>query len=123
NRWVAFALVTVAFGLMHSSNPEMHEGFWQVMPAYLMMSALFGWITLRDQGLELALGLHLGNNLLVALVMSTSDGALNTPSLFKTTVGDLMQVLPPLLAVMSLLSLLIIWWRYWKVRSIETGQA
>ena len=114
NRWVAFGLVTLAFALVHSSNPEMRSGIWRVMPAYVMMSALFGFVTLRDGGLELAIGLHLGNNLLAALIMSTSDGALTTPALFKTSVSDLVAVLPPLLVVLSALSLVIIWWRYWR---------
>lgn len=119
NRWIAFGVVTLAFGLVHGSNPEMQAGFWKVMPAYLMMSALFGWVTLKDGGLELALGLHMGNNLLVALVMSTADGALNTPSIYKTTVGALMEILPALLVVMSLISLAMIWWRYWRPSSVK----
>lgn len=72
------------FGLLHSYNPEVGAyGFLFTLPIYIGFGLILGWITLRTAGLEMALGLHLANNLYGTIFVSASVSALGGPSLFK----------------------------------------
>lgn len=80
---LGWVLPAVAFGLLHSFNPEVGlYGFWLTMPLYIGLGLLLGWVTLRTQGLEMALGLHLANNLYASLAVTMTGSALATPALF-----------------------------------------
>lgn len=79
--WAALLLPNVLFGLLHGANPEVGAyGFGWMMANYIGMGLLLGWITLRSQGLELALGLHAANNL-YSLLVTFPGSALKTPAL------------------------------------------
>ena len=83
-RWVALLLTGFAFGLLHGSNPEVDRfGFWVAMPQYILMGLLLGLVAIWDDGLELALGLHLANNIISSLVVTHDASALQTHALFK----------------------------------------
>jgi membrane protease YdiL (CAAX protease family) len=85
-RWVALALSSLLFGFMHGSNPEIERfGFWTAMPQYVLMGLILGYVTIKDDGIELALGLHLANNLLAALLVTHESSALQTHALFVDT--------------------------------------
>lgn len=103
-------ITTLAFAALHLSNPEFQTGFAKVAPIYLLLSLFFGLLAVLDNGLELPIGAHLGNNLFTALILSTSDGAMNTPSLYQTHVSDIVSNLWTLLlagpVVMGILHLL-----------------
>ncbi|MDR1415224.1 MAG: CPBP family intramembrane metalloprotease [Odoribacteraceae bacterium] len=82
-RWIPLALTSLIFGLLHGLNPEVVKfGFWTMMPKYVLMGLLLGYVTIKDGGLELALGLHFINNLLSALLVTHESSALQTPALF-----------------------------------------
>ena len=54
---------SVIFGLMHSMNPEVQEYGWSTMMTYYVGIAIFlGVLTLLDNGLELAIGIHTATN-------------------------------------------------------------
>ncbi len=78
-------ILTVVSGLLfaiaHFSNPEMSRGAFWIGSTYLLMGCFLSWITLRDQRLELALGVHAANNLFVVLIVNTQDSILPTPAL------------------------------------------
>lgn len=82
-RWAAFLLTGIGFGLMHSANPETGMGFWLVMPQYIIMGLILSYITIKDDGLELALGLHIANNVLAAVTVTSSSSALQTHAIFR----------------------------------------
>ena len=68
SRWWALIIPSVLFALMHIANPEVKEyGFWLSMPQYLIMGLMLGLISILDDGIELALGIHFINNGLTAL--------------------------------------------------------
>ncbi len=69
------------FALPHIFNPEVSVSFWPVMGSYFLTGAFTAWITLRDGGLELALGMHAANNL-YALIANYPNSAINIPSIF-----------------------------------------
>lgn len=73
-RWAALLVTSLAFGLMHGANPEIDTfGFWTAMPQYIIIGLIMGYIAIKDDGLELAFGMHFVNNLLSTLVVS-ADG-------------------------------------------------
>lgn len=84
NRIGALVAVTLMFWLMHSSNPEFSSGGGLGALEYFLMSALLGLAAVLDEGLEVPCGIHAANNIFLALIISTSDGTLQTDALFET---------------------------------------
>lgn len=85
NRWFPLVFTSVIFGLFHSTNPEVAKLGYGVMFFYIGTGFLLGIMTLMDEGLELALGFHLGNNLMAALLITSDYSAIRTDALFKYT--------------------------------------
>jgi len=85
NRWFPLLFTSVMFGLLHSANPEVAEMGFGVMVFYIGTGLLLGIMTLMDEGMELALGFHFGNNLMVSLLLTSEFSALQTDALFKYT--------------------------------------
>jgi membrane protease YdiL (CAAX protease family) len=84
NRWLAILLPGLFFGLLHVANPEVKEfGFWLAMPQYIFFGLLFGLISVLDDGIELAIGMHTGNNLFLAICTTHASSALQTDALFE----------------------------------------
>ena len=83
NRWVPLVLTSVIFGLFHSANPEVTQMGYGVMIFYIGTGFLLGIMTLMDESIELALGFHLGNNLMAALLITSDFSALQTDAFFK----------------------------------------
>lgn len=83
NRWMPLLITSVLFGLLHSANPEVAEMGFGVMVFYIGTGLLLGIMTLMDDGMELALGFHLGNNLMAALLITSDFSALQTDAVFK----------------------------------------
>ncbi len=121
NKWVALIIVTILFAFAHIFNPEFKNNFFPVITAYLTFSLLFGLITLIDDGLELPMGIHAANNLFVAVILSASGGVFSTPSIFKTSTQYLIEVLPALLILMSIMTSLTLQYIYkWNFKSSST---
>lgn len=84
SRWWTLIIISLAFGLMHAANPEVKAfGFWISMPQYLLMGLILGVVTILDDGIELALGIHFVNNAFFAVFTTHSSSALQTDALFK----------------------------------------
>ncbi|MBC9797260.1 CPBP family intramembrane glutamic endopeptidase [Sinomicrobium weinanense] len=82
NRWFPLITTSVFFGLLHIFNPEVKELGYIIMVYYIGTGLLLGVMTLMDDGMELALGYHAGNNMLTALLVTADWTALQTDSLF-----------------------------------------
>lgn len=81
----ALVITSLLFGLLHSFNPEVKEyGFLATMPSYIGFGVIFGLMTLLDDGVELAIGLHTANNFFSAILVSSPHSALVTPAIFTT---------------------------------------
>jgi uncharacterized protein len=76
------------FMLPHFANPEVAVNFWAVMGFYFIFGAAMAIVTLRDNSLELAIGVHAGNNLFTALLVNFEGSALQTPAAFTATGFD-----------------------------------
>lgn len=83
NRWLPLTVTSILFGVFHSANPEVAEMGYGVMGFYIGTGLLLGIMTLMDDGLELALGFHLGNNLMAALLVTSDFSALQTDAVFR----------------------------------------
>ncbi|MEW6180480.1 MAG: CPBP family glutamic-type intramembrane protease [Chloroflexota bacterium] len=106
--WLPLIAPSLFFMLLHGANPEVGTyGLWFTMPFYLGIGLLLGWVTLRSEGLELALGLHAANNLYAALAVTFPSSAIPSPALFRIQNYDAAAGLI-VFAVMAVLYLLII---------------
>lgn len=105
--WLPLVLPSLFFALLHLPNPEVGAlGLVYAFPQYLGIGLLLGWITLRSQGLEMAFGLHLANNLYSGLVASITASALPTASLF--TIENLDPMLNSVLILIAAVAFLFI---------------
>lgn len=83
NKWFPLIVTSVIFGSLHFFNPEVDK-IGNVLMFYYIGTGLFlGIITLMDEGMELALGYHAGNNLVMALLVTSDWTAFQTYSIFK----------------------------------------
>lgn len=85
NRWFPLLTTSIMFGLLHSANPEVAEMGFGIMAFYIGTGLLLGIMTLMDDGIELALGFHFGNNLMAAILITSDFAALQTDAIFKYT--------------------------------------
>lgn len=91
SRRPAFLAVTssILFTLPHLFNPEVEAyGAWIMAANYFAMALFLATIALRDGRLELAIGAHTSNNLLLALGVNYADSVFETPSLFTANTLD-----------------------------------
>ncbi|WP_406683597.1 CPBP family intramembrane metalloprotease [Seonamhaeicola sp. MEBiC1930] len=107
NKWMPLLLTSVLFGLMHGANPEVAEMGYITMVFYIGTGLLLGIMTLMDNGLELALGFHFGNNFLAAILITTSWSALQTDAIFIYTeeeaTNTILEIVLPVLIVYPLI--------------------
>lgn len=83
-RWAAVVVTGVLFGLLHGANPEVEEfGVWIALPQYILMGLILGFVAVKDDGMELSLGLHVSNNILAAIMFTSDSSTLQTHALFK----------------------------------------
>lgn len=83
NRWAVLAITSVAFGLMHGANPEVDEyGYGIMMAQYISMGVILGLVTLLDDGIEIAMGIHAANNIFASVFITFKGSVLPTAALF-----------------------------------------
>ncbi len=97
NKWLPLLITGFGFGLLHAFNPEVHAyGFWLTMPQYIGLGLFFGLLVLLDEGLELALGIHILNNIFLSLFLTDDNSALQTSAVFHASTvnpaGDLIEM-------------------------------
>lgn len=85
NRWAPLAITSVVFGLVHVANPEVLKLGPVIMVSYIGVGFLLGLLTLMDEGMELSLGFHAGNNLITALLVTADWTAFQTDSILIYT--------------------------------------
>jgi len=121
NRWLPLIITSVLFGVMHIFNPEVKQLGYIIMVYYIGTGFFLGIITLMDEGLELALGFHAANNLFTALLVTTSWGVLQTPSILLNTTEPekiaLTEIFVPVFIVFPILLFILAKkykWSNWK---------
>jgi uncharacterized protein len=83
NGLIPVIITSLLFGMVHMTNPEAQAFGWLVMlPYYAAFGLFLGLITLLDEGLELALGIHCANNIISSLLVTSPNSVLKTDAIF-----------------------------------------
>ena len=89
---LVLSLVTgLLFALPHLPNPEMRalgDGFVPAFLTFVSIGVFLALVTIKDDGLELALGAHAANNVFAALTVNLREYP-DTPSVFVTSAAEL----------------------------------
>jgi hypothetical protein len=116
NKWVLAFLNGVLFFLPHAANPEMATNSLLVGLGYFVIGFFFALITLQDNGMEIALGMHAANNLFAALFANYTVTALPSPALFTV------QVLDPVYSLVSLVAGLVVFYVIYSMLLVPKTQ-
>lgn len=113
NKWLPLVITSVVFGALHLANPEVDKLGNVIMIYYIGTGFFLGIMTLMDEGMELALGFHAGNNLIAALLVTADWTVFKTNSVLKdiSEPSAGFDVIAPVLILYPIF-LLIMAWRY-----------
>ncbi len=85
HKWIPILISSVLFGLIHGMNPEIERyGFIPMQTYYIVAGLFLAVITVLDDGLELALGVHAATNFFGATFLTYQGSVLQTDTLFIT---------------------------------------
>ena len=118
NRWLPLIITSVIFGGLHLANPEVDKLGNIIMVYYIGTGFFLGIMTLMDEGMELALGFHAGNNLITALLVTADWTVFKTNSVFKdiSEPSAGFDIIAPVLILYPIFLLLMAWrykWHDW----------
>ncbi|HVN53700.1 MAG TPA: type II CAAX endopeptidase family protein [Anaerolineaceae bacterium] len=82
--WLAWIVTSVIFGLLHIMNNEIQQYGLGLLVDYIGLGLFLGWLTLRGEGLETALGVHIATNLYATLMVTFPGSSLPAPAIFRT---------------------------------------
>src|SRR5260221_3800 len=80
-----FPVLMAFVAVLHIEIAGVGSEFWLVMGFYFAFGVALALFTLRDNGLELALGIHAANNLFTALFANFKGSAVESPSIFTAS--------------------------------------
>ncbi|MFK7972702.1 MAG: lysostaphin resistance A-like protein [Bacteroidia bacterium] len=115
--FLALLVSSLFFGLLHFANPEVASYGPSIMIYYIGTGVFLGLITLMDEGLELALGVHFANNLYAASGVSYPDSVFVYPSVMQMNEMDMEGSLVTwfiMASVMTLAFAFIFKWKNWE---------
>jgi len=112
NAWIPLILTSILFGALHMSNPEVKEyGVAVMLPQYVLLGLIFAICVIMDEGLEIAIGVHVINNVLGSLLVTHDSSVLQTASIFRAKVVDPVFSLYELI-IFSIIFLFIMTYKY-----------
>jgi membrane protease YdiL (CAAX protease family) len=89
NGIVPLLITSILFGTAHISNPEVKEyGFVTMLSYYIGFALFLGVLTLLDEGIELAFGIHFANNIVSGILVTEAHSVIKPYSIFETKVND-----------------------------------
>lgn len=121
NKWLPLILTSFSFGFLHFYNPEIMKLGSILLVHYVATGLFLGILTLMDDGMELALGFHAGNNLLIALIVTADWTVFQTTSIFKY-IGEPNVINQSLFSLSIIYPILLFYfsrkynWANWKVK-------
>lgn len=101
SRLFSLILTSVIFGSLHILNPEVDKLGYGIMAYYIGTGLFFGIMSLMDEGIELAIGFHVANNLITAILVTADWTAFQTASLFKDVSDP--ELLPDLVLFLGII--------------------
>jgi CAAX protease family protein len=80
----ASAISGILFMSVHLFNPEisLYSNSWAIYLFYFLFGYILMYFSLKDGGYELAIGIHVGNNLFSSILVNYEGSVMPTPSLF-----------------------------------------
>ena len=107
---VPLILTTLIFAIVHFYNGTTLEMSITIVVSALILGLMLGIIVLGEDGLETAMGVHIANNMFIALFLNSPDSGLgNLPSLFiSPSTNSYSGIL--LLIAMAVLLIIILFW-------------
>jgi uncharacterized protein len=81
--WASVLITSILFGLLHLANPELKVYGYIFIFNYILMGLVAGILTILDDGAELAIGVHIINNLYSAIFVGFPSSVLETNTIFK----------------------------------------
>jgi membrane protease YdiL (CAAX protease family) len=88
--FIPLIISSLLFGGAHMMNPEVDAYGIPVMLTYYSVFGFFmGAVALLDEGLELAWGIHLANNLISSLLVTSGSSVIKTYALFEEKTSNL----------------------------------
>ncbi|MEM7332759.1 MAG: type II CAAX endopeptidase family protein [Chloroflexota bacterium] len=82
SHWILATINGILFMVPHLGNPEVTDNPVLLPLFFFVIGAFLTIVTLRDNRLELALGVHAANNLFAGIVVNYSNSVLQTESIF-----------------------------------------
>ncbi len=79
---ISILVTSLLFMLFHLLNPEVKTGVLLLAVYYFLLAVFLAVVTVKENSLELAIGVHIGNNLFNVLFANYSNSALSAPSIF-----------------------------------------
>jgi uncharacterized protein len=81
--WLLAGIEGLLFAVPHLTNPEVGLGPVLMFAFYFSFGAFVTLVTLRDNRLELALGMHAANNLFAALIVTHPNSTIPTEAIWQ----------------------------------------
>jgi membrane protease YdiL (CAAX protease family) len=92
----------LVFALPHAGNPEATGQAVAALGAWFLLGAGWAYVSVRDGGIELALGAHLANNLFSLLIVGYDGAALPTSAIMTTSALHMVATLASLVVMVPL---------------------
>jgi uncharacterized protein len=108
--WVSLLLTSLIFGSVHILNGTDLYMDLSIVASTFIMGLMLGVITLGDNGIETAMGIHIANNLYISLFFNSADSGLGElPSLVTAPASDPFSGIP-FMILAALIVLTILFW-------------
>jgi hypothetical protein len=106
---IPLLITSILFGVMHASSLSNLNQTLLVIASTSIMGLLYGVVTLADNGIELAAGSHIANNLLMAIFFNSGDVTFSSlPSLFVSSQETVVDLI--IFIIAAILFVLILFW-------------
>jgi len=110
--WIPLVLTSLIFGSVHVLNGTNLYMDLSIVASTFVIGMMLGIIALGDNGIETAMGVHIANNLYVALFFNSTDSGLpGLPSMVTTQASEPFSGLPFLILAAILMIAILFWGR------------
>ncbi|HMK54965.1 MAG TPA: type II CAAX endopeptidase family protein [Methanobacteriaceae archaeon] len=107
---VPLLVTSLLFGLVHFFNGGNTDQGISIVLSTFIIGLMLGTITLADNGIETAVGVHIVNNLFVAIIFNSADSGLpGLPSLITAPSSNPYTGIPFLVLAMVLMIVISYW--------------
>ncbi|MCG8582896.1 MAG: CPBP family intramembrane metalloprotease [Bacteroidales bacterium] len=121
NRFLVVIIPTLLFALLHSFNPEVTRyGFWQMMPFYFIGGLSYALISVLDDGIELAMGMHAANNVFSSIFVTMEGSVFKTEALLYMKEIDISTEYVPFILTELIVFGAIAYKYRWRFKTLVT---